>query len=67
MNRQYVLWVIDSEKRSVRLGPVPLNKRKAKWKVQVPFRVFGLLVTAEENPQAEAPSPAAGDAPVSAL
>ena len=54
--RQYVLWAIDSEKRSVNLGTVPLNKQDAKWKVQVSSRVFGLLVTAEENPQAEAPS-----------
>ena len=54
--RRYVLWAIDSEKRSVNLGPVPLNKKNAKWKVQAPFRVFGLLVTAEQNPSAEAPS-----------
>ncbi len=54
--RQYVLWAIDSEKHSVNLGPVPLNKKSAKWKVQAPFRVFGLLVTAEQNPGAEAPS-----------
>ncbi len=54
--RQYILWAIDSEKRSVNLGPVPLNKKDAKWKVQAPFRVFGLLVTAEQNPSAEAPS-----------
>ena len=54
--RQYVLWAIDSEKRSVNLGPLPLNKKNAKWKVKAPFRVFGLLVTAEQNPSAEAPS-----------
>jgi len=54
--RRYVLWAIDSEKRSVNLGPLPLNKKNAKWKTQAPFRVFGLLVTAEQNPSAEAPS-----------
>ncbi len=54
--RQYVLWAIDSEKRTVNLGPLPLNKKNAKWKTQAPFRVFGLLVTAEQNPSAEAPS-----------
>ena len=56
--QQYVLWAIDSEKRALNLGPVPLGKKEAKWKVQVPFRVFGLLVTAEKNPKAEAPSTA---------
>ena len=56
--RQYVLWAIDSEKRKLNLGLVPLQGNGAKWKVQVPFRVFGLLVTAEENPQAETPSAA---------
>ena len=54
--RRYVLWAIDSEKRTVNLGPLPLNKKNAKWKTQAPFRVFGLLVTAEQNPSAEAPS-----------
>ncbi len=54
--RQYILWAIDSETRSVNLGPVPLNKKDAKWTGQAPFRVFGLLVTAEQNPSAEAPS-----------
>ena len=56
--QQYVLWAIDSEKRALNLGPVPLGKKEAKWKVQVPFRVFGLLVTAEKNPKADAPSTA---------
>ena len=54
--RRYVLWAIDSAKRSVNLGPLPLNKKNATWKAQAPFRVFGLLVTAEQNPSAEAPS-----------
>jgi hypothetical protein len=56
--RQYVLWAIDSEKRTLNMGLVPLNDKGAKWKVQVPFRVFGLLVTAEQNPQAQGPSAA---------
>jgi len=56
--QQYVLWAIDPEKRAVNLGLVPLSKKNAKWKVQVPIRVFGLLVTAEKNPKAEAPSTA---------
>ena len=56
--QQLVLWAIDSEKRVLNLGLVPLNGKHAKWKLQVPFRVFGLLVTAEENAQASAPSAA---------
>ena len=55
---QYVLWAIDSEKRMVNLGVVPLNSDEAQWKAQAPFRIFGLLVTAEANPQASAPSAA---------
>ena len=56
--RQYVLWAIDTEKRAINLGPVPAGKKEAKWKVQVPVRAFGLLVTAEKNPKADAPSAA---------
>ena len=56
--QQYILWAIDPERRAVNLGLVPLSKKNAKWKVQVPIRVFGLLVTAEKNPQAERPSAA---------
>jgi len=55
---QYVLWAVDSEKRVVNLGRVPLSGQNAKWQVQVPFRIFGLLVTAEANPQAEVPGTA---------
>ncbi|MBI1954842.1 MAG: hypothetical protein HYS38_00445 [Acidobacteria bacterium] len=55
---QYVLWAVDTEKRILNLGPVPLRGRGAKWKVQVPSRSFGLLVTAEKSPKAEAPSTA---------
>ncbi len=55
---QYVLWVIDQEKRARNLGPVPWSGDGAKWNVKVPVRVFGLLVTAEKNAQAQAPSTA---------
>ena len=54
--QQYVLWAIDSERRVVNLGLVPWRDQQAKWQVQVQLRVFGLLVTAEENPKAEVPS-----------
>ena len=54
--RQFVLWAVDSEKRVVNLGPVPLNGKDANWQVQTPFRIFGLLVTAEESAQASVPS-----------
>ena len=56
--RQYVLWAIDQQKSSVNMGPVPLRGKGAKWAVQVPLRAFGLLITAEQNPQATAPSAA---------
>ena len=56
--RQYVLWAVDRENRAVNLGLVPLRGKSAKWSVQVPFRVFGLLVTAEQDPKATAPSSA---------
>lgn len=55
---QYVLWAVDNEKRAMNLGLVPLHGDKAEWKVQVPFRIFGLLVTAEKNLQATNPSTA---------
>ena len=56
--RQYVLWAVDEENRMLNLGPVPLSGRDAKWKLRVSVRVFGLLVTAEKDPKAEAPSAA---------
>ncbi|MBI4442221.1 MAG: hypothetical protein HY649_02465 [Acidobacteria bacterium] len=57
--QQYVLWAVDSERRVVNLGLVPWrDQQQAKWQVQVPFRIFGLLVTAEDNPQAEVPGAA---------
>jgi hypothetical protein len=56
--RQYILWAIDEEKRPLNLGPVPLSGRDAKWKLRAPVRVFGLLVTAEQDPQAKIPSTA---------
>lgn len=55
--RQYVLWAIDNEKRAVNLGVVPQHGKSAKWSVEVPFRAFGLLVTAERDPKAAAPGP----------
>ena len=55
---QYVLWAIDEERRAMNLGPIPGSGDGAKWNVRVPFRVFGLLVTAEKNAQAETPSTA---------
>lgn len=52
---QYVLWAIDEEKHAKNLGSVPMSGDGAKWNVQIPLRVFGLLVTAEKNAQASAP------------
>ena len=56
--RQYVLWAIDRDKRAVNLGVVPQRGKSAKWSLQVPFRAFGLLVTAEQDPKATAPGTA---------
>lgn len=56
--RQYVLWAVDRDKRAVNLGLVPARGKDPRWEVQSPFRIFGLLVTAEENPKATAPSAA---------
>jgi hypothetical protein len=53
---QYVLWAVDSDQRVVNLGLVPMNGKRAKWKLQAPFRIFGLIVSAEKNQQATAPS-----------
>ena len=53
---QYVLWAIDEEKRATNLGAVPMSGDNAKWDVRIPLRVFGLLVTAEQNAQASSPS-----------
>jgi hypothetical protein len=49
---------VDNENRVVNLGPVPGQDGDAEWKVQTPFRIFGLLVTAEKNGQATGPSTA---------
>ena len=54
--RQYVLWALDREKRVMNMGLVPVRGKGGKWSVQVPFRVFGLMVTAEQDPKASAPS-----------
>ena len=56
--RQYVLWAVDREMRTLNMGLVPSRGKDAKWSVQVPFRIFGLLVTAETNPTATIPSAA---------
>ncbi len=56
--KQYMLWAIDSDKRAVNLGLLPIKGKDASWKGQVPLRIFGLLITAEKNPQASTPSDA---------
>jgi len=53
---QYVLWAVSQEKQIVSLGPLPLSGKKIKSRAQVPFRIFGLMVTAESDPQAKSPS-----------
>ena len=53
---QYVLWAVDKDRKVTNLGLVPIKGKQAKWKLQVPARIFGLLVTAEKNPQASSPS-----------
>src|SRR5579885_873331 len=57
-NRQYVLWALDRDKHIANLGVVPLRGKNAKWSVQTAFRTFGLLITAEQDPKAPAPSTA---------
>jgi hypothetical protein len=54
--QQYVLWAVDAEKRTLNLGPLPVNDNEAKWTGQAPFRIFGLLVTAEADAKATTPS-----------
>ena len=54
--KQYVLWALDREKRVMNMGPIPVRGKDGKWSVQIPFRVFGLMVTAEQDPKASAPS-----------
>jgi hypothetical protein len=56
--RQYVLWAVDTEQRTLNLGRVPLQGKEAKWEFRVPFRTFGLLITAETTLQAQAPGAA---------
>jgi hypothetical protein len=53
---QYVLWAVDSDKHITNLGVVPMKGKDAKWKLKLPARIFGLLVTAEKNAQAASPS-----------
>jgi hypothetical protein len=54
--RQYVLWAIDREKQIVNLGALPMRGNETKMSATVPFRVFGLLVTAETDPKSVSPS-----------
>ena len=56
--KQYVLWALDREKRVMNMGLVPVRGKGGKWSVQIPFRVFGLMVTAEQDAKSSAPSEA---------
>jgi hypothetical protein len=55
---QLVLWAIDQDKKIVNLGALQLNGKKLKAKAQAPFRIFGLLITAESDAAAKTPSSA---------
>lgn len=55
---QLVLWAIDQDKKVVNLGAVQLSGKKLKASVKAPFRIFGLLVTAEVDAAAKSPSSA---------
>lgn len=55
---QLVLWAIDHEKKAVNLGTVKLDGKRVKASVKAPFRIFGLLVTAESDANAKSPSSA---------
>lgn len=55
---QYVLWAIDQEKKVVNLGAVQHSGKKVKASAKAPFRIFGLLITAESNAAAKSPSTA---------
>jgi hypothetical protein len=55
---QLVLWAIDQEKKAVNLGSVRLNGKRVKASAKAPFRIFGLLVTAEADAGAKSPSSA---------
>jgi hypothetical protein len=53
---QLVLWAIDQDKKIVNLGAIQLTGKKVKASVKAPFRIFGLLVTAESDAAAKSPS-----------
>ena len=53
---QLVLWAVDQDKKVVNLGVVQLNGKKLKASAKAPFRIFGLLVTAESDIAAKSPS-----------
>ena len=55
---QLVLWAIDQEKKAVNLGTVQVSGKKVKASVKAPFRIFGLLVTAETDANTKAPGSA---------
>lgn len=55
---QLVLWAIDQERKAVNLGAVQLSGKKVKASAKAPFRIFGLLVTAETDAGAKSPSSA---------
>ena len=55
---QLVLWAIDQEKKVVNLGTVKMSGKNIKASAKAPFRIFGLLVTAESNAAATSPSSA---------
>jgi len=53
-----VLWAIDQDKKVVNLGAVQLSGKKLKASAKAPFRIFGLLITAESDAAAKTPSSA---------
>lgn len=53
---QYVLWAIDDGSKRTNLGAIPISGKNVEWKIQVPSRIFGLLITAENSAQATTPS-----------
>ena len=55
---QYVLWAVDQDKKVMNLGAVQLNGKRIKTSVQVPFRIFGLLLTVESDVQTRIPGTA---------
>jgi hypothetical protein len=52
---QMVLWAVDQDRKVANLGVVQLSGKKLRTKVKVPFRIFGLLLTAESDAAAKTP------------